>query len=200
MCACAALLLASSAAGLVTSLRQQRWSQAVALSSRGSLLRAQLSDSSWGAVQQEMLGSLGLSDPVDEVPAADEAAAAPPPPTPRKGDEPWGRWVNGEDAILIDLLLPDGARAKDIACEVARDGSMRVGLAQSELLYGQLALPVDRTELMWCIEDSDDGQRELCIELPLAPADPSNKVRVDRIFACLAISGEPVLALGLTQE
>ena len=107
--------------------------------------------------------------------------------------------MNGDDAILLDIFLPEGARARDVVCEVV-NGFLHVSLTDSELLSGRLALTVDRTELMWGVEDEDDGRRLLCIELPLAPADPSNTVRVDSVFSSLAIRGSQCLALGLSHE
>ena len=71
---------------------------------------------------------------------------------------------------------------------------------KSPLFTGKLALPVDRSELVWGVEEQDDGRRLLCIELPLAPADPRNTKRVDSIFdESLTVNGEPCLAPGLSQ-
>ena len=98
-------------------------------------------------------------------------------------------------------MLPDGARARDVVCEVSKQGQMRVqvGATEPPLLSGMMALPVDRTELVWAVEEQDDGYL-LCMEVPLYPADPNKNVKpVNCIFDdSLAINGVPCITPGLS--
>ena len=161
------------------------------------------SEDAWMDMEQTLLESVGLDS---EQPATADAGPeqlddAPPAPTPRSGTQPWGRWSHEGESVELELALPDGVRARDLSCEVSKPGLMRV-LAKSQsqpLLSGQLALRVDRTELVWTVEEQDDGRRLLCIELPLYPQDPNDMQYVDCMFdESLRINGEPCLAPGLS--
>ena len=68
------------------------------------------------------------------------------------------------------------------------------------LLSGKLALPVDRTELMWVVEEQSDGSKLLCIELPMLPIDTSlRSTSVDCIFdESLTIDGQSCMVPGLS--
>jgi len=167
--------------------------------------------SDWAATESDLLAGLGLSGDDDasattsNSPAASSEAAAPAPTeireSPRSGTQPWGRWSHESDAVELDIMLPDGARARDVVCEVSKQGLMRVQVAGAEppLLSGTVALPIDRTELAWAVEEQDDGRRLLCIELPLYPADPNSMKCVDCIFdESLNIDGKSCIAPGLS--
>jgi len=169
----------------------------------------------WGDVEKDMLGMLGLEGGDDDAAdndgaddgassfsdeAAEHVAPADVQPTPRSGRQAWGRWSHEDDAIELDLALPDGSRAKELVCEVSKDGVMRVERAGERLLHGKLALPVDRTELTWMVEEQGDGSKLLCIELPMLPIDTSRRMAsVDCIFdESLAINGVPCIEPGLS--
>ena len=162
--------------------------------------------------EKEMIGKLGLEDDGPGAAAGDEAdeegiqrvaprvgaeptsvAPADLEPTPRSGVQEWGRWSHEDDTINLDLFLPSDVRAKELQCAVTKDGELRVERASdgSELLAGRLALPVDRVELIWLLEEQDDGRKLLCIEIPMLPIDTSTRSRaVDCIFDdSLAING-----------
>ena len=100
----------------------------------------------------------------------------------------------------MDLALPEGTRAKELLCDVSKDGLMRVERNGEQLLHGRLALPVDRTELAWMVEELGDGSKLLCIELPMLPVDTSRRMAsVDCIFdESLTINGEPCAEPGLS--
>jgi len=195
-------------AGLLLPACPERRSLPITMS--GGLGSLSSKGTSWGSVEQDMLGRLGLSDADAEPTQAPPKPplpdpAPPPPPAPRSGTQPWGRWSHEGDSIELDIRLPEGARGKDVTCEVA-EGWLCVQVAQAQikgeppLLFGRLALPVDRTELMWGVELDDDDERFLCIELPLLPVDPRAKARVDCIFdESLTVNGEACLAPGLSQ-
>ena len=110
------------------------------------------------------------------------------------------RWSHEHDAVELDLVVPGGARAKELLCEVSKDGRMRVERNGESLLSGKLALPVDRTELCWVLEEQDDGSKLLCIELPMLPIDTSSRLTaVDCIFdESLVIQGQPAMVPGLS--
>ena len=133
--------------------------------SMGLRLEKKSSSDSFGDIEREMLGRLGLSESDDSVasdavPAqtvADSNAAEPEPwgldgsrpaasATPRRGTQTWGRWSQEGESIELEIALPEGARARDVTCEVKKDGSMRVQLAQSEkaLLSGRLVTLLPR--------------------------------------------------------
>lgn len=92
-------------------------------------------------------------------------------------------------------MLPDGVRARDLVCEVNKQGLMRVQAGSSPpLLSGRVALPVDRTELAWMVEDG-----LLCIEVPLIPVDPNQMKYVDSIFDdSLVVNGMSCITPGLS--
>ena len=72
---------------------------------------------------------------------------------------------------------------------------MTVERTGEQLLAGKFALPIDRTELAWMV---DDGQ--ICIELPMLPIDTSSRsTAVDCIFdESLVVQGEPCMEPGLS--
>ena len=162
------------------------------------------------------LDALGMSDDDDDEAEADETDDEPitldgkvaprsgqyPRPLDRltAGGEPILRWSHEHDAVELDLVVPGGARAKELLCEVSKDGRMRVERNGESLLSGKLALPVDRTELCWVLEEQDDGSKLLCIELPMLPIDTSSRLTaVDCIFdESLVIQGQPAMVPGLS--
>ena len=160
--------------------------------------------------QQDMLGRLGLDDDADNdgedhVSKPDERAAAADTskkPTPRSGEgpDPLVRWSHESDSVDLDLVLPEGTQAKEMVCEISREGFMRVESKAGVLLTGKFALPVDRTELCWLMEEADDGSSLLCIEVPMLPIDTSTLSRsVDCIFdESLELNGQPCRAPGLS--
>ena len=155
-----------------------------------------------------MLGRLGLGNTEEdeesdtgvdpEAPARSSPATVM--PVPRSGSEAWGRWSHEEDSISLELTLPDGLRAKQLICEVSKEGVMRVEGQGEQLLSGRLALPCDRSELAWLVDEQDDGSRLLCIEVPMLPIDTSRRLAsVDCIFdESLRVNGEPCLTPGLS--
>ena len=167
----------------------------------------------WDDIESEMLEKLGLdgsskelsneqsdeqdSGGVDDVDRNTDALAA---PTPRSGEQDWGRWSHESDNICVDLTLPQGVRVKDLVCDVSKLGIMRIEHQGEQILHGQLALPVDRAELTWVVEQQDDGSKLLCIELPMLPIDTSGRMKaVDCIFDdSLLINGSPCLIPGLS--
>lgn len=167
--------------------------------------------SSWDRTEMELLGGLGLADDGDDGDSSSEdgavqsaeaqpRAAGARVPVPRSGEHLWGRWSHEGDCIELDMILPEGARARDVACEVNKQGVIRVQVSGVEpaLLTGQIALPIDRTELSWLVEEQDDGRRLLCIEIPLFPADPNAMKCIESIFdQPPSINGEPCSAPGL---
>ena len=181
-----------------------------------SMIKIAKASNTWDDVEKEMLGrlSLGTSNEAaatstDGKGDADPPSAQPTPdtgselsqPTPRSGTQAWGQWSHEADSIVLDLALPEGVRAKELICEVSKSGVMRVESNTGEsFLLGTLALPVDRTELMWVVEEQDDGSKLLCIELPMLPIDTSRRMlSVDCIFdESLVINGQQCLAPGLS--
>ena len=148
------------------------------------------------------------------------AAAAAPPPAPAKGTQPWGSWANGPEMISLQLVLPEGVKARDVVCEAA-EGWLCVQLDTSQthmyedgvwggeemvevagkppLLLGRLAQAVLSSELAWCVEDESD-RKILHIELPKVPHDPRARASADCLFdETLTINGESCLAPGLSQ-
>ena len=110
----------------------------------------------FGDIEQEMLGRLGLGEEGSDDATAPESIPTPPrepeaepwgldgsrpaaASTPRSGTQAWGRWSHEGESIEIELKLPEGARARDVTCEVKKDGAMRVRLAQDDeaLLSGR---------------------------------------------------------------
>ena len=191
------------------------------------LAQVRKSSDSWDTVQQELYSQLGLGDGEEAIeqkqkqkltdlalasasPAAAAGSTATPPsahssprtPAPRSGVQPWGSWSQEGDSVNLEIALPRGVTARDVRCELNKDGILRITLkggggaegggegggdagevdASSPLLVGRIALPVDRTDLMWGVEEDSDGERLLCVELPLWPADPKRTVMVDCIF------------------
>ena len=169
--------------------------------------------------QQDMLGRLGLDDGEsddnynEEMIFPDEDDVMPPESddsetdgtmgvklTPRSGKEELLGWSHEDESIVLDLLLPEGTRAKELVCEVSKSGFMRVERGDTPLLRGQLALPVDRTELCWAVDEQSDGSKLLCIELPMKGVDTSSRMTsVDCIFdESLEVNGQPCMVPGLS--
>ena len=176
---------------------------------------------SWGSFEKDMMSQLGLSDErendadaddelmpatvdtSDEATAAYAASAGIAPadvkPTPRSGKTAWGRWSHEDEAVELDITLPEGTRAKELICEVSKAGVLRVETKGAAVLTGNLVLPVDRTELAWAIEEQDDGSKLLCLELPMLPIDTSSRLTsVDCIFDSLKVEGDPCVLAGLS--
>lgn len=184
------------------------------VSEQPMMVKLSKSSSSWSSVEQDLLSSLGLDDNGDEqehalddaVDSSTDGGVPSPtdskPSTPRSGagDSLLKRWSHEDESVELDLELPDGVRAKDLVCEVSKLGAMRVESPGRTLLSGQLALPVDRTELTWLVEGQDDGSKLLCIELPMLPIDTGSRSRaVDCIFdESLMLDGQPCLEPGLS--
>jgi hypothetical protein len=119
---------------------------------------------------------------------------------PRSGTQDWGRWSHEDDSITLDITLPEGTRAKELLCEVSKDGTMRIAIKEEPFLIGKLVLPVDRTELAWLVEEQDDGSKLLSIDVPMLPVDTSRRLMsVDCIFdESLEVNGQPCIAPGLS--
>ena len=166
---------------------------------------------SWGDIEQDMLGRLGLGDDGAGSEGAEEDHSGnsvaddvvvdqTKEPTPRSGREAWGRWSHEDETVELELTLPEGTRAKELTCEVSKAGVMRVERRGEPLLSGKLALPADRTELAWMVDEQNDGSKLLCIELPMRPIDVSRRAAsVDCIFdESLLVNGESCMARGLS--
>ena len=166
-------------------------------------LRLSKSSGGFADVEKDLLGKIGLGDAADADEEPEEVApvSLPPAPAPRSGTQPWGTWSHENDSIELEIQMPDGARARDLDIEVSKDGAMKIAVAGAEpaLLSGQLALPVDRTELMWAVEDE-----LLCVELPLRSIMHDGQVGMQGekamscIFSSLAISGASCVEPGLS--
>ena len=208
-----ALWLALAASALVVPIPRATVGGRSADAATMSGIRLKRSESvEWDDFEQNMLGQLGLderteTDGADAPPAAAKSTADQPPTaplpkktTPRSGTEPWGRWSHEGDSIEIELALPAETRGKDLACAVSREGAMCIKCQGEQILVGSIALPVDRAEMAWVIEEQDDGGKLLCLELPLLPIDTSGRsTSVDCIFDdSLRVHGEPCLAPGLS--
>eukprot|EP00966_Prymnesium_polylepis_P093917 2173590-Prymnesium_polylepis.1 len=122
--------------------------------------------------EREMLARVGLADEVDDAAATPESEPTTAPaqsaggqgaaPTPRSGTQAWGRWSHEGESVELEIALPEGTRAKELTCEATKDGVLRVELAQGNgvpVLSGRLALPVDRVELTWVVEQQDDDSK-----------------------------------------
>lgn len=181
----------------------------------GALMMIKIAKSadSFDNVQKDLLGRLGLDDdaeddddnvPIDDSELAETASAISSSmdhePTPRSGTQEWGQWSHEGDNINLDLTLPEGTRAKELSCTVSKEGIMCVARQGEDLLVGKLALPVDRTELAWLVEEQDDGSKLLSIEVPMLAIDTSSRMTsVDCIFdESLVVNGQPCLAPGLS--
>ena len=188
------------AACAVVSPLQLRASHAKSLVARTATVSSQIKlgkkSSSWEDTEKDLLGAFDLTeedgDNVDTPSAEDQAAPA---ANPRSGSQPWGRWSHEGDSVELELMLPDGVRARDLVCEVNKQGLMRVQAGSSPpLLSGRVVLPVDRTELAWMVEDG-----LLCIEVPLIPVDPNQMKYVDSIFDdSLVVNGMSCITPGLS--
>ncbi|EOD09293.1 hypothetical protein EMIHUDRAFT_438129 [Emiliania huxleyi CCMP1516] len=85
------------------------------------------------------LGDIDLSFGVEEEEEAEEgvidlepAAVA---PTPTRGEQPWGRWENGERCASVSLYLDDAVKGRDVCCEVV-EGWLLIRIDESrEVLY-----------------------------------------------------------------
>ena len=169
---------------------------------------ARKSSAGWDSFEKDLLGQLGIEEEEEEATApsaAGSGASASSAPadynlTPRSGAETWGRWSHEGDGINLELALPAGARAKELTCQVSRDGTMHVQCKEEALLSGKLALPVDRTELVWVVEEQSNGSKLLCIEVPMLPIDTSvRSTTVDCIFdESLLVNGQPCMSPGLS--
>lgn len=171
-----------------------------------------IAKNSWDAVESEFLGKLGLADDDasnddaaddsnDDVVLADADSYLPTTAAvPRSGTQPWGRWSHENDGVELDIVLPEGTRAKELTCEVSKAGVLRVSKGDVALISGTLALPVDRTELCWIVEEQDDGSKLLCIEVPMLPIDTSRRrASVDCMFdETLLVNGASCLEPGLS--
>lgn len=145
---------------------------------------------SWGDVESEVLGKLGLAAGADA--EADDTdghlegvvdTLPVSPRVPRSGTQSWGRWSHEGESVELDLVLPEGSTAKELKCEVSRAGVLSIQRGDQTLLSGTLALPVDRTDLCWVVEEQEDGSKLLCVEVPMLPIDISRRATsVDCIF------------------
>ena len=186
-----------------------------------SMIKIGGKDDEFDAFEKDMLGRLGLGDSDEEeddgesiknpfqAPMSSDLVANTKinlqdedsePLTPRSGKEPLLGWSHEEDVIVLDVTLPEGTRAKEIVCEVSKKGYVKVESKGEELLVGQLALPVDRTELSWVVDEDPDGTKFLCIELPMKGIDTSGRMTsIDCIFdETLRLRGEPCMVPGLS--
>mmetsp|Transcript_36001 Transcript_36001/g.116265 ORF Transcript_36001/g.116265 Transcript_36001/m.116265 type:complete len:289 (-) Transcript_36001:160-1026(-) len=133
------------------------------------------------------LGDIDLSFGVEEEEEAEEgvidlepAAVA---PTPTRGEQPWGRWENGERCASVSLYLDDAVKGRDVCCEVV-EGWLLIRIDESRevlyedgvwggeevidagdggppLLFGRLAQPVVAGDLEWVIEEEErEGEEE----------------------------------------
>lgn len=87
---------------------------------------------------------------------------------PRSGVEPWGRWSQSDDAISLELFVPDATRGSDVRM-LHVGGFLDVRLADEPLLSGRLAQEVLAQEVDWALDSDGEaaaGQKLLCIELP----------------------------------
>jgi len=174
---------------------------------------------SFEGFESDIMSSLGLegSEATDDVSVAagdaddgagvadqtdDNLTDAPPAVsvTPRSGTQDWGSWSHEGNNINLDLTLPAGSRAKDCTIDVSKEGVLRVESQGAPLLVGKFALPVDRAELAWLMEEQDDGTKLLSIELPMLPIDTSKRVTaVNCMFdESLEVNGQTCLVPGLS--
>lgn len=132
------------------------------------------------------LGDIDLSFGVEEEEAEEgvidlEPAAVA--PTPTRGEQPWGRWENGERCASVSLYLDDAVKGRDVCCEVV-EGWLLIRIDESRevlyedgvwggeevidagdggppLLFGRLAQPVIAGGLEWLIEEEErEGEEE----------------------------------------
>ena len=117
------------------------------------LAQVRKSSDSWDTVQQELYSQLGLGDGEEAIeqkqkqkltdlalasasPAAAAGSTATPPsahssprtPAPRSGVQPWGSWSQEGDSVNLEIALPRGVTARDVRCELNKDGILRITL------------------------------------------------------------------------
>lgn len=170
----------------------------------GASMMIKLAKSDGWDMEKDFLAAAGLADEeetgADDVPTVSPGLMSQAEPAPRSGTQPWGRWSHEEDDVELELALPEGTRAKELLCEVSREGLMRIERDGAPLLVGRLALPVDRAELEWVVEEQADGSKLLCVEVPLLPIETGKlAASVDCIFDdSLRVNGAPCAAPGLS--
>ena len=83
---------------------------------------------------------------------------------------------------------------------MSKAGVLSIQRGDQTLLSGTLALPVDRTDLCWVVEEQEDGSKLLCVEVPMLPIDISRRATsVDCIFdESFKIHGVSCLEPGLS--
>jgi hypothetical protein len=114
---------------------------------------------------------------------------------PRKGTEPWGCWEQTSDgkSVSFELIVDGATRAADIRCECLV-GFLDVRCKDEPVLSGRLAQQVLPQELNWALDESADGQKLLCIDLP--KRDPAN---FDAIFQSVRVGDAECFAPGLVK-
>ena len=125
-----------------------------------------------------------------------------PPRAPTRGEEAWGSWSQTDAAIALDLYIGAQIIAKEIEVEMA-EGWLCVQTGEVDappLLFGRLAQPVIASELMWAVDETSDGRRVLCIEVPKKARPAASRASADCVFdESLHIAGTPCLVAGLSQ-
>ena len=101
---------------------------------------------SWGDVESEVLGKLGLAAGADA--EADDTdghlegvvdTLPVSPRVPRSGTQSWGRWSHEGESVELDLVLPEGSTAKELKCEVSRAGVLSIQRGDQTLGYARAA-------------------------------------------------------------